>query len=509
MRRLIVAIFLIALGAVIAIWLALEPGSAQIAFQGWVIETSFAALAVFLLLLGFLIALLWRLAGWLIGLPGKVRRGAARARAQRGYDALERALIASAAGDGGLARRQAARAGELLDRPLLTRVISARAAEAAGEVESAEADYRLLLETPETEIVGLRGLAQAALARGDLKEAQARAAAAFARNPQARWAFEALFEAQTRTADWAKALQTLAVGEKQGHLSGEVARRRRAVLLSAQAAEAESAADFDLAKECAVAATQAFPGFAPGVALAARLLLREGKDKKAARVLEDCWRAAPHPAVAVLWRELVDDTAPAAEQAAHMDRLARLAPEHRESRILLAEDALLRGEPDVAAAHLITASGPRTARILALQARIAEARGDHESARRLIAEGVGAPGEPDWSDIDPMGPAFAYSNEDWARLVFVFGEQGRLIHPRHERFLPELISVPALPLLPRPGQAAQASAAERDNATGSLFGEEPKTEAAPLSPPSPDDPGPYGDPLEEEDPEQVVRDYNQ
>ncbi len=497
MRRLVVAVFLIALGAVVAIWLALDPGAASFTFHGWVVETSFAVLAVFILLLALALALLWRGGGWLVGLPGQVRRAAKRARAQRGYDALERALIASAAGDGGRARRQAARAGELLDRPLLTRVISARAAEAAGELESAEADYRLLLEAPETEIVGLRGLAQAALARGDLAEAQRQAATAFSRNPQARWAFETLFDAQARTAHWAQALLTLAEGEKQNHVAGEVARRRRAVLLTAEAADAENAHDMDHARERAMAATQAFAGFPPAATLAARMLIREGQEKKAARVLEDSWRAGPHPAVAMLWRELGDDSAPEAEQAAHLDRLARIAPENRESRIVAAEAALMRGDAAAAEAMLAPIGGPRTARMCALLARIAEAQGEHDKARRLILEGVGAPQEPDWSDVDPTGPAFSYSEEDWARLVFVFGETGELIHPRHERFQPELIAAPALPLLPAPKFRGETAPAEA-----------PAPREPDLSPPSPDDPGPYGDPLEDDDdPEQRVRDF--
>lgn len=501
MRRLIVAIFLIALGAVAAIWLSMDPGQAEMSFRGWVIETSFAALALFLIVIGFLAALFWRVIGWLIGLPGAVRRGARRHRAQRGYDALERALIASAAGDGGRARRQSARAGELLDRPLLTRVISARAAEAAGELESAEADYRLLLESPETEIVGLRGLAQTAMLRGDLEGAIQHARTALGRNPQARWAFDTLFDAQVRTGRWAAALETLGEGEKQGHVAGEVARRRRAVLLAAEAANAEAEADFDWARDRALAAHQAFAGFPPAAAIAARLLLREGQDKKAQRVLEDSWRAGPHPAIAILWRDAGDDSAPSADQAAHMEKLARLVPDHRESRILLAEAALQRGEASAADALLAQVPGPRTARICALQARIAEARGDDAAARRAILEGVGAPGEPDWSDIDPTGPAFNYSEDDWARLVFVFGENGALIHPRHERFMPALVAAPALPLLGAPAAPAPAAAPALP-ASLETGGSEPT-----LSPPSPDDPGPYGDELEDDDPEQVVRDF--
>jgi hypothetical protein len=63
----------------------------------------------------------------------------------------------------------------------------------------------------------------------------------------------------------------------------------------------------------------------------------------------------------------------------------------------------------------------------------------------------------------------------------------------------------ALPRLTGPGPRAEDAAAA--DATGSLFEDEDGARPAPSSPPSPDDPGPYGDPLEEEDPEQVAREF--
>lgn len=528
MRRLAFVVLIFAAGAIVAVWLALNPGTASFTFHGRVAETTFSWVVVFVVILSLILALIWRGAGWLLGLPSQIRRASARARAQRGYDALERALIASAAGDGGRARRQAARAGELLDRPLLTRVISARAAEAAGELESAEADYRLLLESPETQIVGLRGLAQAALTRGDWAEAKRQSATAFSRNPQARWAFETLFDAQVRTAEWAPALVTLAEGERHGHVSELAARRRRAVLLTAEATDAEIACDLDHARERAVTAAQTCPEFPPASALAARLLQRDGQTRKARKLLEDAWRAAPHPALAMRWRELSDPGA--AARAEHMEKLIAISPEHRESRILAAETALARGEPAAAEAALAPLSGPRTARLCALAARIAEERGDHDAARALVLEGVGAPGEPDWSDVDPDGPAFAYLDEDWARLVFVFGDEGRLIHPRHDRFEPELIAAPSLRLLAPPAPKPEPKPAPAPEPKGEpqpapAPPPEPQPESPPPAappvppapakaeaeptPPSPDDPGPgAAEEDEEDDPEQRFRSWD-
>ncbi|MGE3867651.1 MAG: hypothetical protein AB7G04_12130, partial [Hyphomonadaceae bacterium] len=50
-----------------------------------------------------------------------------------------------------------------------------------------------------------------------------------------------------------------------------------------------------------------------------------------------------------------------------------------------------------------------------------------------LAQAAFAPREADWSDLDPEGAAFLYEDADWARLVYVYGDTGKLIHPRLER----------------------------------------------------------------------------
>ena len=74
-----------------------------------------------------------------------------------------------------------------------------------------------------------------------------------------------------------------------------------------------------------------------------------------------------------------------------------------------------------------------SSRICILFAQVARGRGDENGARTWLAQAAAAPREPDWSDLDPEGPAFLYDDSDWARLVYVFGDGGQLIHPRMER----------------------------------------------------------------------------
>jgi len=56
-----------------------------------------------------------------------------------------------------------------------------------------------------------------------------------------------------------------------------------------------------------------------------------------------------------------------------------------------------------------------------------------QDARIWMERAATAPAEPDWSDLDPEGDAFDYTNQDWRRLIFTYGEKGELIHPRYER----------------------------------------------------------------------------
>ena len=89
---------------------------------------------------------------------------------------------------------------------------------------------------------------------------------------------------------------------------------------------------------------------------------------------------------------------------------------------------------------------PTTARLAALNARVAFAEGQGDEARMWIARAADAAQEPDWTDLDPEGRAFAYTPADWARLVASFAEAGELIHPRHERRERTLSELPQIPL---------------------------------------------------------------
>ncbi len=452
MIRLILTVVLCVATAIAAVWLTLNPGSLTIEFLGWRAETSAALGAALLIVFTFLLVLIWRVVILAWTAPDAWKRFRGRRRREQGFDALERALIAAASGQGELAVRHAARADAMLDRPALSRLLAARAAEAAGDLQSAEAHYEAMLEDPRTRLVARKGLAAAAEARGDPARALIHAGDAFKETRTVEWAFHALFDAQIAQARWADALDTLKEGERRGHIRPEPARRRRAVLLTVQAMELEKA-DPDKAAELAEKAASIAPDFPPAAAAAGRLLAAKRRHKRAAELMESAWKARPHPAIARAYAALrKSDSKP--KRAARLRTLADLNPHHRESAILRADLSLEGEDPDAARAELeplLTVPAP-SARLLALAARLARLEEREEAARRYMARAAHAPGEPDWSDIDASGAAFAFSEADWRRMVFAFGDEAELIHPRHERYEIAAEAVPETALLAAPGK---------------------------------------------------------
>lgn len=421
------------------------------------------------------IIVLWSLCVWLWRLPKRVKYGFGRKREVNGLEALEDALLAGEAGDGDKARKYARRAHELLSRSALSALVSAKAAEAAGEIVEASEHYTALLDDPKTEGAGLRGLARLAANKGDHQTTIEMAKAAYAPSKGPKWAFEKLFKSLIATNNWDEAIETLFRAEKRKHMDKTEVRRRKAVLYAAQAAQYETDGDTESAISTALKAVDTSSGFAPAVALAARLLTGNGQSKKAASLIEKAWGHAPHPALALSYSDIFSEEPPRT-RAKKIKTLIKANPDHRESLILGAEEALHLGDPLgclQAISSLLSEEEP-SARLCALASASEAKLGNEIDARSWHFRAASAPVEAAWSDLDPDGPAFNYTQTDWQRLVMSYGETGELIHPRHEMFRRRKAVVPTeMPVLPEPEKQIEPGTPLYDNDT----------------PPSPDDPG--------------------
>ena len=467
-------LILIALVAVVAaaFVLAGEPGRASIEWLGWRADMTAAAAAISIIFGAFLAVSIWRIALWIVETPRRQAQERAELRRRRGFEALGRGFLAAAAGDGSEARRLAQQAGELVeDAPALVRILAAQAAQAAGDPAAEQAAYAAMLGFPEMRLAGHRGLMQTAQQQGDHEAALRHAEAAYKLARTSRWAWRALLENRLEGGDWAAALELVQGGLERKIVSPISAERARAALLAASAAsleDAEAPADRARALDYATQSARLDPAFPPGPTIAARLLIAEAKPGRATNVIREAWKARPHPALFLLWRDLASRETPK-DRAARLGELADFNPGARESKLVRAEQALLLRDPAAAraAAEPLADAAHADARLCGLLARIAFADGKADEARAWMTRGLAAPQDPDWTDIDPAAFAFAYAPTDWARLVSTYAETGELTHPRLERREKTLSELPELPHAYEP-----------------LHAQEPALTA-------PDDPGPY------------------
>ncbi len=456
-------LLIVAVAAALASWqvISTDQGTVQINWFGTEITTSaLFALLVLVFILAVALPIL-RLVMFLMDAPGRLGKVSQRARVRRGQEALALGLIAAEAGEFEEARRHADKAEDLIDEPRLALLLQARAAEVSGDTAAAERAYSGMLQNEDTEVLGRKGLMAAALKRGDRTAARAHAEAALKASKTATWPFQYAFDLAVQAADWENAIEALDIGDKRKQIEDKIAKRRRAVLMTAQAAKLERERRADKAAEMAQKAFRMAPAFAPAGAMSARLLVGEGKGERAAAIIEEAWENGPHPALAHAYRDLMPGET-REQRADRMRLLAEKRRDHRESKIIQAELAMERGDWGAAQSHLEDAYRENpSSRICILFAQVARGRGDENAARTWLAQAAGAPREADWSDLDPEGPAFMYDDNDWARLVYVFGDGGQLIHPRMERggndALGPVLALPAAALTPPRPEATQSA----------------------------------------------------
>lgn len=395
MIRLVVYLLVLSLIAFGVAWLADRPGSVTIDWQGWQIETSILVAASALLALLAATILIWTALRMIVRSPDLIAFSWRARRRNRGWTAVSRGLVAVGSGDAVGARRAANDAERLLGREPLTQLLAAQAAQLSGDVVGAEAAFRSMTEAPGTRLLGLRGLHVEARRRGDAGAALLAAEEAARHEPGLAWAADAVIEARCLNGDFAGALAMLEREAAHGGLDRAAHRRRRAVLLAAQA-QAVELSDPVTAREKAVEATRLAPTLVPAAEVAGRLLGAAGDARKAAKIIEAAYAATPHPDLADAYLHLRPGDA-SRERLKRIRTLTARMPGHPESAMALARAAIDAQEFDVARTALAPLLGDPTQRACLLMAELEAAEnGDVGKAREWTARAVRAQRDPAW-----------------------------------------------------------------------------------------------------------------
>ena len=395
MIRIFLFIVVVVAGAIGLAWFADRPGTVNIEWLGYQIETSaFIAAIAILTIVGLLLAI-WSLFRFLATRPAAITAFMKERRRKQGFEALSRGLVAIGVGDRLLAQKYAGIARRTLPNEPLTALLKAQAAQLKGDANASRRAFEAMLDRPETELLGLRGLFLEAGRRGDGEAARAFVEQAVRRNPQLGWSVNALFDMQARAGDWAGALTTLEIARKQGHVDIATAQRRRAVLLTAEAQDAERSSP-EKALALATEALKLSPSLIPAAEIAGRILAAKGESRLASRLVARTWKLAPHPDLALVYAYAKPGDAPR-ERLKRVKYLASLTPGDIEGQIAVAIAAIEAHDWQEAREALAPYLEDRPpARICALMASIEASEGDRGREREWLARGLRAPRDRAW-----------------------------------------------------------------------------------------------------------------
>ena len=333
-----------------------------------------------------------------------------RNRERKGFEALADGLMALASGEGRTAMAKAAKAEKYLARPELTNLLAAQAAETAGDTKKAQEVYKRLLTDERTRFVGVRGIMKQKLAEGDTDTALKLAEKAFSLKPKHGETQDVLLKLQAETEDWVGARKTLNAKLKHGNLPRDVHRRRDAVLALSEAKEVMAEGSSIEARETAIEANRLSPDLIPAAVLAARSYIGQGKPKYAARVIKKAWAAQPHPDLAAAFAEIVPDETPEA-RIKRFTVLTRTAPDHPETKMLLAElNIAAENFPAARRAVGDLAETAPTARALTIMAAVERGEGSDDAVvRGWLTRALSAPRGPQWvcQNCQTVHPAWA------------------------------------------------------------------------------------------------------
>lgn len=379
-------------------------GGGSIEIGGISASFSVMELVIGLLILVLAVWLLFKLIGlaiatfkFLNGDETAISRYFSRNRERKGFEALSEGMVALASGEGRLAMAKAARAERYLERPELTNILTAQAAEMSGDRKMAEQTYRKLLEDEKTRFVGVRGIMRQKLEDGDTDTALALAERAFAIKPKHVDTQDTLLRLQAEKADWSGARKTLTAKLKTGQLPRNIHKRRDAVLaLSEAKGILEEGASVE-AQEAAIEANRMSPDLIPAAVMAAQSYIEKGNTRAATRVIKKAWEASPHPDLAATFAAIVPDETPAA-RLKRFRVLTRAHSDHPETVMLLAElQIAMEDFPQARRTISDLVEKSPTARALTIMAAIERGEGaDDAVVRGWLAKALTAPRGPQW-----------------------------------------------------------------------------------------------------------------
>ena len=414
LARLILLLIFVLPVVIATLWFSDNPGTVQIEWLGWRVETNMPLLLVSLLFLFTALFSLFQFSASLMDLPAKLGHSRKAKGKEKGMAALLAALDAVATGDIGEGRRLGAEAAKLLGSSALAarldRLMPRPLTPPAEDLKQDAGKMRggaSIRKEPASKLPTTVTAAPVPSARTEVVQEE---------DPN-------VFAEKVRVGAWDEALAVVEKAVVAGRLRPQTAARRRAAVLEAQAVgETNPEAALRLARQ----SMNADPEFLAAALHVVRLDAAAGRRDEAEATLAAAWRRTPARPLLALCRDLWKDDDPQS-RLRRMESLAEANPSHPETHLAVGEAAVAAERWGVARRHLVAAvKASPDALGYRLMAEVEEretggATSAAEIWRRKEHEAPPAPGwhchdckatQPEWSIVCPSCGAVA--TIDWA-----------------------------------------------------------------------------------------------
>ncbi|MGE4314026.1 MAG: heme biosynthesis HemY N-terminal domain-containing protein [Pseudobdellovibrionaceae bacterium] len=338
-----VIIFVLLLG-----FIAGQNGQLEIQWRDYTIEADLGLALLALTLV--IIALLYSHSLFLrvTALPKNIRHILRNRAYRRSHEALTRSLVLMASGDAKHAAYQAYRAQKLLPDGMSSApaaYIEAQMAGKMGQEERAKLAYKRLLDDKEGGFLGMKGLMQAEIDKGNYLPALQMAYQVRASYPKQPWVLKAIYDLEIRNHLWHKALQTgEKLAKKKGAHQAGLSQDQAAIYTVLGAASLKDG-QYEDAEKSLKKALKANPFFLPALLNEADLYAATQKNKALEKLIRTSWAHHPHKELAAYWGRIAPINTPKKPDARlkWFEKLVALDPDAVEGQIAAARAALEDG----------------------------------------------------------------------------------------------------------------------------------------------------------------------
>ncbi len=388
-----------------AIWLVTLEGQVSIDLLNYKINVQAGLFFFGLVSLIWIFITLLRLIHAVFKTPKKLMKLYEADKRKKSFRALTRGLVAVAAGDVKRATQYSKQTKALWpDINGLPLLLEAQSAKLRGEDGLAQNRFERLLKNKDAAFLGVRGLLKSALDEGNFQRALDFARQAEKQHPKKSWIVKCVYELEIKNRLWTDALRTNHKLKKiKKENTEQLNKDRIAIYLHHHDKNIKKGYDRQALSEVEKA-YKLDPSFVPTIVRYCDYLLREGKRKKAIKIVEQAWQVNSHPDLADIWRRLEPTLkGKSAEKdyeklMAWYERLIDLNSENADGHIAAAKAAMHMEYWGEAKSYLMTAENIYpSAQIYRLQAIVEQnSTQNDEAIHRLMDRASNALADKKW-----------------------------------------------------------------------------------------------------------------